>query len=96
MEWSAMIKAMKSGDKEAVSYALHSSVAIYEVIKDNKVFKPTDYEEVTNPAPKKTKELTADQAISVLKNLGYDVTQLKIPETEQSIQSSKSAVSTAA
>ena len=71
-------------------------VAIYEVIKDNKVFKPTDYEEVTNPAPKKTKELTADQAISVLKNLGYDVTQLKIPETEQSIQSSKSAVSTAA
>ncbi len=31
MEWNAMIKAMKSGDKEAVSYALHSSVAIYEV-----------------------------------------------------------------
>ena len=51
-------------------------ISIYHMIRDNKDFEPSDFQELMNPKPKKSKEQTIEGAIKLLSENGYSVTPL--------------------
>ena len=73
-------------------------ISIYHVLKDHIEFKPSDYDELINPKPKKAKEFSESDAINLLKSHGYDVSLLhKTTITDRTIPSpAATATSTAA
>lgn len=81
------IKRRRGHKKAVIAIARMILISVYYVIKDNVEWNPSDYGKVTNPAPKKVKKLTAEDHISALRDLGYDVSLLKIPEESPNISS---------
>jgi transposase len=78
----------RRGHKKAViAIARMILISVYYVIKNDTVWKPSDYDKVMNPKSKKVKKLTAEDHISALRDLGYDVSLLKLPREPSPISS---------
>lgn len=67
------IKKRRGHKKAIIAIARKMLVAIYHIILTGEVFNPCDYDEVTNPKPSKNKNISKEEALSVLANLGYDI-----------------------
>lgn len=50
-------------------------ISVYNILKKNEVFHPTDYEDVMNPN-KREKKVSEQDAIRTLKSLGYTIDQI--------------------
>ena len=46
------------------------------MIETGEIFNPSDYEELTNPKPSKNKNISKEEALAVLQNLGYDISSI--------------------
>ena len=92
------IKKRRGHKKAIVAIARMMMISIYHVLKDHIEFKPSDYDELINPKPKKAKEFSESDAINLLKSHGYDVSLLhKTTITDRTIPSpAATATSTAA
>ena len=63
----------RRGHKKAtVAVARKMMVCIYHMPRNGEAFDPSDYEKVKRPKPK-TKKLTEESALELLRGLGYDI-----------------------
>ncbi len=85
------IKKRRGHKKAVIAIARMILINVYHILKNDTEWKPSDYDRVMSPASKKVKKLTAEDHISALRDLGYDVSLLKIPK-EPSTFSSPTAV----
>lgn len=67
------IKKRRGHKKAIIAIARMMLISIYHMIKTGEMFNPTDYEELVNPKPKKSKVFTIESALSFLKDSGYDI-----------------------
>ena len=67
------IKKRRGHKKAIVAIARKMLVAIYHMILTGEVFNPCDYDEITNPKSSKNKNISKEEALFVLANLGYDI-----------------------
>ena len=67
------IKKRRGHKKAIIAIARKMLVAIYHMILTGEVFNPCDYDEITNPKSSKNKNISKEEALSVLANLGYDI-----------------------
>ena len=81
------IKRRRGHKKAVIAIARMILICVYNILKKNTEWKPSDYDRVMNPASKKVKKLTAEDCISALRDLGYDVSQLRTPEGSTPISS---------
>lgn len=72
------IKKRRGHKKAIIAIARMILVSIYHMIKTGETFKPSDYESLMNPKPKRTNELTLDKALSFLQSQGYDISSIRI------------------
>lgn len=71
------IKKRRGHKKAIIAIARKILVAIYHIILTGEVFNPSDFEKVTNSNPSKNKNFTKEDALNLLKNLGYDVSSIE-------------------
>lgn len=67
------IKKRRGHKKAIIAIARKMLVAIYHMILTGEMFNPCDYDKVTNPKPLKNKNISKEEALSTLANLGYDI-----------------------
>ena len=72
------IKKRRGHKKAIIAIARKLLVAIYHMILTGEVFNPSDYEETTNPKPSKNKNISKEEALAVLQNLGYDISSISV------------------
>jgi len=70
------IKKRRGHKKAIIAIARMMLVCIYHMLKTGEVFKPSDYEEFQNPAPKRV-VLNETNAFEFLRQQGYDISALK-------------------
>ena len=70
------IKKRRGHKKAIIATARKLLVAIYHMIETGEIFNPSDYEELTNPKPSKNKNISKEEALAVLQNLGYDISSV--------------------
>ena len=70
------IKKRRGHKKAIIAICRMMLISIYHMIRDNKDFEPSDFQELMNPKPKKSKEQTIEGAIKLLSENGYSVTPL--------------------
>ncbi len=76
------IKKRRGHKKAIIAIARKLLVAIYHMIMTGEIFNPSDYEEVTNPKPSKNKNISKEEALAVLQNLGFDVSSISAQMTQ--------------
>ena len=67
------IKKRRGHKKAIIAIARMMSICIYHMILTGESFKPSDYDELMNPNPKKPKELTIESAVNFLVTSGVDL-----------------------
>ena len=67
------IKKRRGHKKAIIAIARMMLICIYHMILTGKSFKPSDYDELMNPKPKKSKELTIESAMDFLVASGVDL-----------------------
>lgn len=77
------IKKRRGHKKAIIAIARMMLICIYHMILTGESFKPSDYEELMNPKPKKFKELTVSNAIEFLKENGVDIEMIKAAYSNQ-------------
>lgn len=77
------IKKRRGHKKAIIAIARMMLVSIYNMILTGESFKPKDYEELMNPKPKKSKEMTVESALDFLKSSGTDIEQIIVALKEQ-------------
>ena len=76
------IKKRRGHKKAIIAIARKLLVAIYHMIETGEIFNPSDYEETTNPKPSKNKNISKEEALAVLQNLGYDISSISAQMTQ--------------
>lgn len=71
------IKKRRGHKKAIVAIARMMLICIYHMILTGEEFRPSDYDELMNPKPKKFKELTVSDAITFLKESGIDIETIR-------------------
>ena len=71
------IKKRRGHKKAIVAIARMMMICIYHMILTGEEFRPSDYEELMNPKPKKFKELSVSDAIAFLKESGIDIETIR-------------------
>ena len=67
------IRKRRGHKKAIIAICRMMLICIYHMLKDNSDFKPSDYDELMNPKPKKPKDLTIEGAIKLLTENGYSI-----------------------
>lgn len=67
------IKKRRGHKKAIIAIARMMLISIYHMILTGESFKPSDYDELMNPKPKKPKELTIESAVDFLVSSGVDL-----------------------
>ena len=76
------IKKRRGHKKAIIAIARKLLVAIYHMILTGEIFNPSDYEETTNSKPSKNKNISKEEALAVLQNLGFDVSSISAQMTQ--------------
>ena len=71
------IKKRRGHKKAIVAIARMMMICIYHMILTGEEFRPSDYEELMNPKPKKFKELSVSDTIAFLKESGIDIETIR-------------------
>jgi transposase len=75
------IKKRRGHKKAIIAIARMMLTCIYHMIQTGEAFNPSDYKELTNPAPRRV-VLSDDTAIAYLAAQGYDISSLVRPASE--------------
>nr|MCR5449117.1 transposase [Solobacterium sp.] len=80
----------RRGHKKAIiAIARMMLICIYHMILTGESFNPSDYDELMNPKPRKSRDLTIESAVEFLKSSGTDIdviiASLKEASTDPSI-----------
>lgn len=70
------IKKRRGHKKAIIAIARKLLVSIYHMILTGEIFNPSDYEETTKPKPSKNKNISKEEALAVLQNLGFDISSI--------------------
>jgi transposase len=80
------IKKRRGHKKAIIAIARMMLICIYHMILTGESFKPSDYDELMNPKPRKPRELTIESAVDFLKSSGANldeiIASLKTPPPE--------------
>lgn len=76
------IKKRRGHKKAIIAIARKLLVAIYHMILTGEIFNPSDYEEATNPKPSNNKNISKEEALVALQNLGYDISSISAQMTQ--------------
>ena len=67
------IKKRRGHKKAIIAIARMMLICIYHMILTGESFHPSDYDELMNPKPRKSRDLTIESAVDFLKNSGTDI-----------------------